>query len=180
MIVVSASALLTFVLQVLAVLGLTWALFGGLLCARAARARELNAWRYAITGAAYSLLFFLPWIYLWSKLRNKPLRLSTITGGYLLIYALWILGPITGFGISGSYGGVASVLARIAWAMVAISLLHMLVAILCIRETGIHNPTRRLVGLNLTIAGLMPLVYMCICLGLDWLFFYTASPLVEY
>ena len=41
-----------------------WAPFGALACALIAWRRGLNPYRYAVAGAAYSALFFLPWVYL--------------------------------------------------------------------------------------------------------------------
>ena len=171
--------------------GLVWAPFAGLVCARAARARGLNPWRYAIVGAVYSALFFLPWIYLLSKIRAKPLRGHTIATGYLFVYGLWLFGPIAEMCIfsspSFSAGGpvpeptpgpeVTSVLVGVMWAMVAISLLCMGVAKLCIRGTDVHSWGRQLAVLQVAIAGLLPFVCIYVCLLIVWLVGAEASPL---
>lgn len=83
-----------FLMAWLAVLSLVWAPFAASICALIAKRNKLSASRYAITGAAYSILFFIPWVYLLTKLLKRPLPVSMIRLGYFFLYTLWILGPI--------------------------------------------------------------------------------------
>ena len=62
---------LSLLIVVLAVLvGLVWAPFGALICRRIARSRGFNPRRYAIAGAVYPVLFFVPWVYLVMRMRG--------------------------------------------------------------------------------------------------------------
>ena len=94
-----APVYVTVILYIVAVICLLWSPVAAYACARAARAKGLDARRYAIAGAIYSILLFLPWIYLWSKLRDKPLRSMTVTAGYVLLYLAWLAGPISSMAI---------------------------------------------------------------------------------
>ena len=53
-----AILILPFLFMTMPALGLLWAPFATMLCARAARARGLDSRRYAIAGAVYSVLFY--------------------------------------------------------------------------------------------------------------------------
>ena len=78
----------------LLLLGLLWAPFAGSICARAARRNGRDPARYMQEGMKASALQFLPWFYLLSLIREKPLSERVIRAGYILIYALWLLGPV--------------------------------------------------------------------------------------
>ena len=106
-----------------AIIGVLWSPVAAYTCAQAARSRGLDARRYAIAGAGYSILLFLPWIYLWSKLRGKPLRAITVASGYVLIYVLWLMGPIMFMAILAGSDGTRGILALVMLAMLVISLL---------------------------------------------------------
>lgn len=85
----------SFVIVVLAVLfGLAWAPFGALTCKRIARSRGLNPRRYAIAGAVYSVLFFLPWVYLVMRMRGRSVSVVVIRITYILLYGTWLVLPI--------------------------------------------------------------------------------------
>lgn len=67
---------------------IAWAPFAALICALTARRRELNRVRYAIAGAVYSALLFLPWLYLIRRMRGKEVSVKSIREGYFFAYAL--------------------------------------------------------------------------------------------
>ena len=87
-------------------LGLAWVPLSASICARIAHNRGLAERRYAIAGAAYSMLFFLPWLYFVMQMRNKTVWKPAIWAAYAVLYAGWLLGPIAlTLGLLGlSYG----------------------------------------------------------------------------
>ena len=52
-----------------------WAPFGALVCALIAWRRGINLYRCAVAGAAYSALFFLPWVYLAARMLGSSRNL---------------------------------------------------------------------------------------------------------
>ena len=74
-------------------IGLLWAPLGAHICARIAHNRGLPVKRYAVAGAAYSILFFFPWVCFVMQMRNKTVWKPAIWAAYALTYAAWILGP---------------------------------------------------------------------------------------
>ena len=172
-------------LEALAVIGLLWSPIAAYTCARTARARGLNTRRYAITGAIYSILLFLPWVYLWSNLRNKPLSRKTITLGYILTYVLWLFGPIA---LVGTVIGTAfdyerdpawTIILLVMLTMVVISVLHQVVAKSTVKSTHSHSSGKHATDLLPALANIMPFVYAYIGIILVILFIYGASPLTE-
>ena len=86
---------LSLVIAVLAVLlGLMWAPFGALICRRIARSRGLSPRRYAIAGAVYPVLFFLPWVYLVMRMRGRSVSVVLVRTIYILLYGAWLVLPI--------------------------------------------------------------------------------------
>ena len=86
---------LSLVIVVLAVLfGLVWAPFGALICRRIARSRGFDPRRYAIAGAVYPVLFFLPWVYLVRRMRGRSVSVVVIRNIYILLYGTWLILPI--------------------------------------------------------------------------------------
>ena len=80
---------------VLAVLvGLVWAPFGALICRRIARSRGFNPRRYAIAGAVYPVLFFVPWVYLVMRMRGRSVSVVLVRTIYILLYGAWLVLPI--------------------------------------------------------------------------------------
>ena len=77
-------------------LGLLWAPFGALICARMARSRGLNRRRYAAAGAVYSVLFFWPWVYLVARMANRAVPAYLVRGAYATVYFLiWPLAALS-------------------------------------------------------------------------------------
>ena len=84
----------SLVIVVLAVLfGLVWAPFGALICRRIARSRGFNPRRYAIAGAVYPVLFFLPWVYLVRRMRGRSVSVVVVRNIYFLLYGAWLVLP---------------------------------------------------------------------------------------
>ena len=172
-------------LEALAVLGLLWSPIAAYSCGRAAQARGLNTRRYAVAGAIYSILLFLPWLYLWSNLRNKPLGGNTIALGYILTYGLWLLGPIgvvcTTITVAFDHDRdpVWTIILLVMLTMVVISVLHQIVAKSTVKSTHSHSSGQHATDLLPALANIMPFVYAYIGIILVILFFYAASPLVE-
>ena len=73
---------------VISAVGPLWAPFGALICARMARRRGLNAWRYAAAGALYSILFFWPWVYLVARMDDRRLHRWLIALFYFGVYVV--------------------------------------------------------------------------------------------
>ena len=73
---------------------LLWVPLSAYICARIAHNRGLSARRYAIAGAAYSMLFFFPGLYFVMQMLNKAVWKPTIWAAYAFLYAIWLLGPI--------------------------------------------------------------------------------------
>ena len=101
-------ALAFIVTYLVAALCIAWAPFAALICARIARRNGLSARRYAIYGAMYSALLFLPWRHLLRQMRGEPVFLNSIKNAYFVVYALaalvlacYIYFAITEIGIFG-------------------------------------------------------------------------------
>lgn len=73
---------------------LLWAPLSAYICARIAHNRGLSTRRYAIAGAAYTMLFFFPGLYFVLQMRNKTVWKPAIWAAYAVLYAGWLLGPI--------------------------------------------------------------------------------------
>ena len=69
-------------------LGVLWAPFAALTCARVARSRGLDRRKYALAGAVYSILFFWPWVYLVTRLYGRKIPGPVIRGAYVLLYGV--------------------------------------------------------------------------------------------
>ena len=80
--------LATIVTFLVAALCIAWSPFAALICARIARRNGLSARRYAMRGARYSALLFLPWRHLTRQMRGEPVFLNSIKEAYLVVYAL--------------------------------------------------------------------------------------------
>ena len=73
---------------VLAALCIAWSPFAALACARIARRNGLSARRYAMRGARYSALLFLPWRHLTRQMRGKPVFPNSVKNTYVVVYAV--------------------------------------------------------------------------------------------
>ena len=73
--------------------GLVWAPFGALVCALIAWRRGLSPYRCAVAGAAYSALFFLPWVYLAARMLGWAIPKPLIALPYVVLYLSWLQGP---------------------------------------------------------------------------------------
>lgn len=79
---------------ILIVVGALWSPFAGLICANIARNKGADILRYRKEGTQASLHQFLPWLYVVSLMRERPVSEQVVRLGYIIIYALWFLGPI--------------------------------------------------------------------------------------
>ena len=165
------------IFYMLAAIGLLWSPVAAYTCARVARSKGVDARRYAIAGAIYSILLFLPWIYLWSKLRNKPLRGITVAIGYVLLYALWLIGPISFMAILAGSDQSQSIAALVMLAMLVISLVLIKFANLCIKCCDVFDANNDALGKLICSPYLTPFVFAFVTLALFWLFVDRASPL---
>ena len=127
----------------LAVFGLAWAPFGAFISSRFARGtapRRPTSYprtkqmdlrlasetasqgpNMALVGATYSATFLLPWIYHVLQMRGKRVWRPAIWLAYFLLYASWVLGPISwllvGSVLSTTLGGqqATSLLSVMFW-----------------------------------------------------------------
>lgn len=86
----------------LVVVGLIWMPFAAFISWRIAKGRALPPTRYAIAGAIYYALFLFPWFYLVATQRGKSVSNGILRLAYILLYAIWMIGPI--FSVASSYG----------------------------------------------------------------------------
>ena len=77
-----------------AALGLLFAPVAAIYCRRSARQNGLNPRRYALMGGAYSVMFFVPAIYLLARLRGGTIPRGTVIAAYVALYYYWFLGPV--------------------------------------------------------------------------------------
>lgn len=70
-----------------------WAPFGALVCSLIAWRRGLSPYRYAVAGAVYSALFFLPWVYLAARMLGWVVPKPLAALPYVVLYAAWLQGP---------------------------------------------------------------------------------------
>ncbi len=78
----------------MAFFGLLFAPVAAIYCSRLARRNGLSPKRYAIMGGVYSLMFFVPAVYLIARLRGRIASRKVIRIAYIIVYFYWILGPI--------------------------------------------------------------------------------------
>ncbi len=89
--VAEATLIVAFVSPILLfVLGLLWMPFGALICSQTARVRSLPDDGYGATGAGYSALMLLPWVYLVVRMLGRRVPRPVIWAGYSYIYACWL------------------------------------------------------------------------------------------
>ena len=85
--------LLLVVIAPAGIVSTLWAPLGALICALIARRRGLNQRRYALAGAAFSALFFLPWVYLVARMLGRVIPKPLVVLSYAILYLMWIQGP---------------------------------------------------------------------------------------
>lgn len=73
--------------------GLLGAPFAALICAIISRVRGLGN-SYAGTGAWYSMLFVLPWLYLVLRMLGVHVSNGAAQLGYAMLYGAWLYGAI--------------------------------------------------------------------------------------
>ena len=79
---------------------LVWAPFAALVCGLIARKQGMNAMRYAATGAVYSALLFVPWLWLTRSMRSgRTLTEVSSTSSYKLLYIAWMLWIVAHFAL---------------------------------------------------------------------------------
>ena len=86
--------LITAFAALVGLFGLAWSPIGAGLCALAARKNGLSAGRFAVAGAIYSSLLFLPWVYILLRILGRVPSASLLRLGFVLAYGTWILGPL--------------------------------------------------------------------------------------
>ena len=75
------------------VAGLFWTPIGASVCALIAWRRGLSPYRFAVAGAVYSALFFLPWAYLAARMLGWVIPKPLAALPYVVLYASWLQGP---------------------------------------------------------------------------------------
>ena len=85
--------LLLVVIAPAGIVSTLWAPLGALICALIARRRGLSPRRYALAGAAFSALFFLPWVYLVARMLGWVIPKPLVVLSYAILYLMWIQGP---------------------------------------------------------------------------------------
>lgn len=89
-----ASALIITLSMLLLLFGVLWTPFAALITARVASARDMASGRMAEAGAKWSLPFFFPWIYLLLRILGKRISDRIVTGAYIVLHLVCLLGPI--------------------------------------------------------------------------------------
>lgn len=77
---------------VLGAVGIVWAPFGALICARIADTNTMNWRTRAVVGALYSASGFVPWLLLFTRMQGKDVYPPVIILGYGALFAGWLLG----------------------------------------------------------------------------------------
>ena len=72
-------------------LSILFAPFAGAICMWLAHRRGLNVYYYGLIGAAYSVLFLLPGVYLMIRLSERTVPRMAIAAGYVALYLTWCL-----------------------------------------------------------------------------------------
>ena len=69
---------------------LLWAPVVAWECALIARQSALSTWRYAIIGAIYAMLLYVPSFYLTDRMRSTSVLIDSIKKTYTRLYRLWL------------------------------------------------------------------------------------------
>ena len=86
-------------------LGIVWAPFAAAICGKVARERGLKPGDgYIKAGLSSSFWLFVPWIYLVSRMRGKPLPHTLVIAAYCTLFLLWMFGTwVPSFGLSWTF-----------------------------------------------------------------------------
>ena len=151
-------------LIILGISVLLWVPVSAYICARIAHNRGLSARRYAIVGAAYSMLFFFPGLYFVMQMCNITVWKPAIWAVYAVLYAGWLLGPVVLTlvlaGLSYGMGGSGALAALFLGLFLAMSIAW---GISMFRLLNRHSPSGRhaaTVQTGQAVASLIPDVYL--------------------
>ena len=87
-IIVAATALL------LVVFGVVFSPFAAWICVSIARSRSLDPRKYVMASVVYSVLFFLPWIYLVVRMHGRSVPRILVLLAYVILYGVWVYGSV--------------------------------------------------------------------------------------
>lgn len=96
------ASLAVLALLLLMPLGILWMPFAAAICGTIARKRGLDPGDgYIKAGLSSSFWLFVPWIYLVSRMRGKPLPHGLVIAAYCALFLLWMFGTwVPAFGLS--------------------------------------------------------------------------------
>ena len=94
-----APVVATIAMLLLAVVGLLWSPFAAAICGGVAHRKGGEGSKSAADGLLGSILLFLPWVYMLSRLHGRPMGVGTVIAGYLLLFLLWLFGALIPGGI---------------------------------------------------------------------------------
>ncbi len=93
-------------------LGLPMSPVAALYCAIKARQKGWNIGRYALAGTISSALFFWPWVYLVFRIHNRKVHLVFVRLFFVLMFIIWMVGPVGLHLLFGFLGFLASISGR--------------------------------------------------------------------
>ena len=97
--------------------GILWSPFAALICALIASIRGLPIRRCALAGAVYSILLFLPWVYLVARMLGKSIPKQVVVAVYILLYGVvWLYGT-AGFAVFAFLASSQSLIAAGAFVL---------------------------------------------------------------
>ncbi|MDE2823279.1 MAG: hypothetical protein OXK79_07215 [Chloroflexota bacterium] len=67
-----------------------------IVCGVVARIRGLSVWRYALAGGLYSMMFFLPVVYLAHRMFDRKIDPELVRAGLVAAYLTWFLAGVVG------------------------------------------------------------------------------------
>ncbi len=81
--------------SMLLTLGILWAPIGSTWLRHLGKEVGLDiSWTH---GALASVLFLMPWLYLWFRAKEKPINSTTVRLGYVLFLVQWVVGTVVPF-----------------------------------------------------------------------------------
>ncbi len=92
----AALGIATITVSILLIGGVLWSPFAAFICNRIAHAKGLNSTAFTGAGAGYSMLFFLPWVYLVARMNGASVSRSAVIFVYVIVFALWF-GLVAGY-----------------------------------------------------------------------------------
>ncbi len=88
-IIAAALGIATITVSILLIGGVLWSPFAAFICNRIAKRRGLDADAFTGAGCGYSILFFLPWVYLVGRMNGGHFSRGAIVLVYVIVFALW-------------------------------------------------------------------------------------------